>query len=65
MNRGFIGLVFLILVGAGFALYFVKDESGKSYIDVLFKKKEQVIKEVDGYKKMMNQRDAEIEKNLR
>ena len=63
-NRGFIGLMFLILIGAVATLYFLKDEHGVRYIYMFKKQKEQVMKEVEQYKEMMKKHDREIEKNL-
>lgn len=63
-NGGFIGLLVLIVIGAVAALYFLKNEQGVRYIHTFTKRKDQVMKEVDAYKGIMEARDKQIEKNL-
>lgn len=64
-QRGFIGLTVLLLIGAFAAAYYLKDENGVSYLNGVMHKKEEVMKEVDGYKKLMKKHDAELEKNMK
>lgn len=64
-QQGFVGLILLLLVGAFAAAYFVKDESGISYLERMTHKKEEVMKEVDGYKDLMKERDVQIQKNMK
>ncbi len=63
-QKGFIGFLLLIAVAAG-ALYFMKDEHGVTYFQKLTKKKEDVMKEVEGYKTLMKEHDKELEKNMK
>lgn len=62
---GFLKLFLIVIIGAGAALYFVKDDQGVRYIDVLIASfKDKANESVDGYKNTMEQRDKEIMENL-
>jgi len=62
---GCVGFIVLLLIAAAAAAYYVKDENGVSYLTKMTHKKEEVMKEVDGYKDLMKSRDDEIQKNLK
>lgn len=64
-QQGFIGLTVLLLVGAIAAAYYLKDENGVSYLTKITHKKEEVMKEVEGYKTLMKKHDADLEKNMK
>ncbi len=63
-SEGFVLFLIVVVIGAGAALYFLKDEKGMRYVDKLINQKQEVIKEVDGYKEKMKARDNEIKENL-
>lgn len=63
-SGGFALFLIVVLVGAIAALYLLKDEKGMRYVDKLLNQKQEVIKEVDGYKEKMKARDNEIKENL-
>ncbi|MFM2383557.1 MAG: hypothetical protein RIQ72_129 [Candidatus Parcubacteria bacterium] len=63
-SEGFVLFLIVVLIGVIAALYFLKDEKGMRYVDKLLNQKQEVIKEVDGYKEKMKSRDNEIKENL-
>lgn len=64
-QSGFLKLFLIVIIGAGAALYFVKDDQGVRYIDVLLATvKDKTNESVEGYKNTMEQRDKEIMNNL-
>lgn len=65
IQHGFVGLIVLLLIGAVTAAYYLKDENGVSYFSRMTHKKEEVMKEVDRYKGLMEKHDAELEKNMK
>ncbi len=63
-SGGFVLFLIVVIIGAIAALYFLKDEKGMRYMDKLLNQKQEVIKEVEGYKEKMKARDNEMKENL-